>query len=162
MTQNTSPICAKTTWGQKNTRVSLKTWGGQSPDWTPIELVWDELDRRVKAKQPTVATNPWELLPRTWDELSEERLISIVERMPRVRSAVNICQSWLLLWAKSLEYILIYKLIPWFLWCSKTCETKGVIENREGLCDSSLNQIFYYFCKHTRIRCLFILWKPNW
>lgn len=24
-----------------------------SPDFNPIELVWDELDRRLKAKQPT-------------------------------------------------------------------------------------------------------------
>lgn len=64
-------------------------WPAQSPDWAPIELVWDELDRRVKAKQPTVATNLWELLPRTWDELSEECVISIVERMPRVCSAVT-------------------------------------------------------------------------
>lgn len=63
-------------------------WPAQSPDLNPIELVWDELDRRVKAKQPTSATHLWELLQQTWEELSEEYLISIVERMPRVCSAV--------------------------------------------------------------------------
>lgn len=63
-------------------------WPAQSPDLNPIELVWDELDRRVKAKQPTSATHLWELLKQTWEELSEEYLISIVERMPRVCSAV--------------------------------------------------------------------------
>lgn len=31
-------------------------WPPQSPDVNPIEQVWDELDRRVKAKQPTSAT----------------------------------------------------------------------------------------------------------
>ena len=60
----------------------------QSPDLNPIELVWDELDRRVKAKQPTSATHLWELLQQTWEELSEEYLISIVERMPLMCSAV--------------------------------------------------------------------------
>ena len=63
-------------------------WPAQSPDLNPIELVWDEMDRRVKAKQPTSATHLWELLQQTWEELSEEYLISIVERMPRVCSAV--------------------------------------------------------------------------
>ena len=53
-----------------------------APDLNPIELVWDELDRKVKAKQPTSATHLWELLQQSWEELSEEYLISIVERMP--------------------------------------------------------------------------------
>ena len=36
----------------------------QSPDLNPIELVWDELDRRVKAKQNTSATiiHFWDVL----------------------------------------------------------------------------------------------------
>ena len=63
-------------------------WPAQSPDLNPIELIWDKLDRRVKAKQPTSATHLWELQQQSWEELSEEYLISIVERMPRVCSAV--------------------------------------------------------------------------
>ncbi|XP_064823908.1 NFU1 iron-sulfur cluster scaffold homolog, mitochondrial-like isoform X1 [Oncorhynchus masou masou] len=31
------------------------TWPPQSPDNNPIEMVWNELDRRVKEKQPTSA-----------------------------------------------------------------------------------------------------------
>uniref|UniRef100_A0AAZ3PIM3 Tc1-like transposase DDE domain-containing protein n=1 Tax=Oncorhynchus tshawytscha TaxID=74940 RepID=A0AAZ3PIM3_ONCTS len=34
----------------------------QSPDLNPIKMVWDELDRRVKEKQPTSAQHIWELL----------------------------------------------------------------------------------------------------
>ena len=60
----------------------------QSSDLNPIELVWDELDRWVKAKQPTSATHLWELLQQCWEELSKQYLISIVERMPRVGLAV--------------------------------------------------------------------------
>ena len=38
------------------------TWPPQSPDLDPIEMVWDELDCRVKEKQPTSAQHMWELL----------------------------------------------------------------------------------------------------
>ena len=30
------------------------TWPQQSPNLNPVEMVWDELDHRVKAKQPQV------------------------------------------------------------------------------------------------------------
>ena len=63
-------------------------WPAQSPDLNPIELVWDELDRRMIAKQPTSATHLWELLQQSREELSEQYLISTVERMSRVCSAV--------------------------------------------------------------------------
>ena len=63
-------------------------WPAQSPDLNPIELAWNELDRRVKANQPTSATHLWELLQQCWEELSEQYLISIVERMPRLCLAV--------------------------------------------------------------------------
>ena len=42
----------------------------------------------MKAKQPTSATHLWELLQQCGEELSEQYLISIEERMPRVCSAV--------------------------------------------------------------------------
>ena len=38
------------------------TWPPQSPDLNPIVMVWDELDHRVKEKQPTSAQHMWELL----------------------------------------------------------------------------------------------------
>ena len=73
---------------EQDCRLQIMEWPAQSPDLNPIELIWDELDRRVKAKQPTSATHLWELLQQCCEELSEQYLISIVERMPRVCSAV--------------------------------------------------------------------------
>ena len=73
---------------EQDSRLQIMEWPAQSPGINPIKLVWDELDRRVKAKQPTSATHLWELLQQCWEELSEQYLISIVERMPRVCSAV--------------------------------------------------------------------------
>ena len=42
------------------------TWPPHSPDLNPIEMVWDELDRRVKEKQPTSAQHMWEHLEDCW------------------------------------------------------------------------------------------------
>lgn len=38
----------------------------ESPDLTPVKLVWDELDKRVKDSQSTSATYLWGLLKQTW------------------------------------------------------------------------------------------------
>ena len=73
---------------EQDCRLQIMEWPAQAPDLNLIELVWDELDRRGKAKQPTSATHLWQLLQQCWEELSEQYLISIAERMPRVSSAV--------------------------------------------------------------------------
>ena len=48
------------------------TWHTQSPDLNPIEMVWDELDRIVKEKQPTSAQHMWELLKDYWKSIPHE------------------------------------------------------------------------------------------
>ena len=58
MTQNT-PVTKKE--GDDGVLHQM-TWPPQSPDLNPIEMVWDELDGRVKEKQPTSAQHMWELL----------------------------------------------------------------------------------------------------
>jgi hypothetical protein len=48
------------------------TWPPQSPDLNPIEMVWDELNRRVKEKQPTSAQHMWKLLQYCWKTMPGE------------------------------------------------------------------------------------------
>jgi hypothetical protein len=49
------------------------TWLPQSPDLNQFEMVWDELDRRVKEKQ----TNSFKTVGKAIQ-------VNLVERMPRV------------------------------------------------------------------------------
>uniref|UniRef100_A0A673YJP1 ATP-binding cassette sub-family F member 1 n=1 Tax=Salmo trutta TaxID=8032 RepID=A0A673YJP1_SALTR len=62
------------------------TWPPQSPDLNQIEMVCDELDRRVKEKQPTSAQHVCELLQDCWKSILGDYLI---ERMPRVCKAIE-------------------------------------------------------------------------
>ena len=48
------------------------TWPPQSLDLNPIEMIWDELDRRVKEKQPTSVQHMWELLQDCWKSIPGE------------------------------------------------------------------------------------------
>jgi hypothetical protein len=47
-------------------------------------MVWDELGRRVKEKQPRSAQHMWELLQDCWKSI----LMKLVDRMPRGCKAV--------------------------------------------------------------------------
>ncbi|CAJ0917575.1 unnamed protein product [Ranitomeya imitator] len=64
------------------------TWPPQSPDLNPIEMVWGELDRRVKAKGPTSAKHLWELLQDCWKTIPGDCHLKLIKRMPRVCKAV--------------------------------------------------------------------------
>lgn len=64
-------------------------WPPQSPDLNPIELLWDELDRRVRRQCPTSVTALWEILQYEWKSISQETLHKLIARMPRICSEVK-------------------------------------------------------------------------
>jgi hypothetical protein len=64
------------------------TWPPQSSNLNQIDMVWDDLDHRVKEKLPTCAQHMWELLHDCWKIIPGDYLRKLVERMPRVCKAV--------------------------------------------------------------------------
>jgi len=62
------------------------TWPPQSPDLNPIEMVWDELDRRVKEKPPTSAQHLWELLQDCWKTIPGDYIMRLTENAKSVHS----------------------------------------------------------------------------
>ena len=62
-------------------------WPPQSPDLNPIEMVWDQLDRRVKENQPTSAQLLWEVLQDGWKTIPGDYIMKLIEK-PRVCKAV--------------------------------------------------------------------------
>jgi hypothetical protein len=63
-------------------------WPPQSPDCNPIELLWDELDRRIRKREITSGTQLWEVLQQEWRLIPTETLAKLTQRMPRVCKAV--------------------------------------------------------------------------
>ena len=90
MTQHTSRLCkGYLTKKESDGVLHQMTWPPQSHDLNPIEIVWNELDRRVKEKQPTSAQYMWELLQDCWKIIPGDCLMKLVERMPGVCKAVK-------------------------------------------------------------------------
>ena len=68
------------------------SWPAQSVDLNLIKLVWDELDWKVRVKQPTSAAHFWQLSPENWAELFSVYLQSLVERMQRICEVVIVAK----------------------------------------------------------------------
>jgi len=69
---------------EKSGALKKMVWPPQSPDLNPIELLWDELDRRVRKVCPTSQEHLWEILQKAWTEIPNSVLEKLVERMPRL------------------------------------------------------------------------------
>ena len=73
MKQHTSRLCkVYLTKRESDGVLHQMTWPPQSPDLNPIEMVWNELDSRVKEKQPTSSQNRWKLLQNCWKSFPGE------------------------------------------------------------------------------------------
>ena len=71
--------------------VNVLPWPAYSPDLSPIEHIWDILDRKVRARDPPPSTIPGlrRALAEEWDNLSAgtvNRLINSMHR--RIRAAI--------------------------------------------------------------------------
>ena len=57
-------------------------------DLNPIELLWDQLDCKVREKCPTRQPHLWQVLQEVWGEMSPEYLDKLTARITRICKAV--------------------------------------------------------------------------
>ena len=69
-------------------QITHMIWPPQSPDLSPIELLWEEVDRQVQAKRPTSLEKLVAIVKETWNEISEDVLEKLLHRMPLLCQAV--------------------------------------------------------------------------
>ena len=60
-------------------------WPAQSPDLNPIEHLWDELERRLRARpnRPKLVPNLTNALVAEWNQVSAAMFQHLVESLPR-------------------------------------------------------------------------------
>ena len=68
-------------------------WPAQSPDLNPIELLWEELDRKVREKATTSKEEMWNALLESWNNIQQETIKKLIARMPRIVAKVIQCKG---------------------------------------------------------------------
>ena len=65
--------------------VTVLTWPPKSPDLSPIEHLWDDLNRRVRSRQPELQTlqELQQDLEQEWGKIPQDRIRRLIESMPR-------------------------------------------------------------------------------
>lgn len=87
--KHSSKLCQNYLQSKQNAQIlKIMTWPPQSPDLSPIELAWDELDRRVREKRPSSEKELFVCLKEGWERISGDYWKKLLERMPKLCSAV--------------------------------------------------------------------------
>jgi hypothetical protein len=68
---------------------SVMDWPPQSPDISPIELLWDEVDRQVQSTRPSNVSQLESTVFSVWANISEDIIDKLIKRLPRICKAVN-------------------------------------------------------------------------
>ena len=68
----------------------MMRWPARSPDHNPIEHLWDELDRRVRQRQPAPQNlrQLEQALQNEWQTIPQTHVRALIASMPRRIAAV--------------------------------------------------------------------------
>jgi len=75
--------------------VNVLPWPAYSPDLSPIEHLWDQLDRRVRSRDPPPQTLPAlrQALQEEWDNFPQAKIRRLIASMRRRCKAVSDAQG---------------------------------------------------------------------
>uniref|UniRef100_A0AAZ3Q9Z9 Tc1-like transposase DDE domain-containing protein n=1 Tax=Oncorhynchus tshawytscha TaxID=74940 RepID=A0AAZ3Q9Z9_ONCTS len=77
---HTSKVVAK--WLKAN-KVKVLEWPSQSPDINPLEILWAELKKRVRARRPANLTQLHQLCQEEWAKICLTYCGKLVEGYPK-------------------------------------------------------------------------------
>jgi transposase len=70
--------------------INVLPWSSKSPDLNPIEHLWDQLDKRVRQRQPPPPTlnQLRQMLQQEWRTIPRNNVKNLIESMPKRCRAV--------------------------------------------------------------------------
>uniref|UniRef100_A0A8R1E8H6 DDE_3 domain-containing protein n=2 Tax=Caenorhabditis japonica TaxID=281687 RepID=A0A8R1E8H6_CAEJA len=80
---NHGPISGHVANWFRRRRVDLLEWPSQSPDFNPIEHMWEELKRRLKGVRASNANQKFAQLEADWKSISMTVVQTLLDSMPR-------------------------------------------------------------------------------
>ena len=66
----------------------VMTWPPQRPDLNPIELLWDELDRKIRTVCPASKFHLCNIIEQEWNNIQKETIRKLIQRKTRIIKAV--------------------------------------------------------------------------
>jgi hypothetical protein len=76
-------------WFQNN-NVEILQWPAQSPDFNPIENLWDEVERRIRTTRFPNTQALLEKINEVWANLPDNTIQNLISSMPRrCRAIIN-------------------------------------------------------------------------
>jgi hypothetical protein len=75
-----------------NNNIKILDWPSQSPDLSPIEHIWNEVDRRLRKLpgQITSKDDLWNKVGDVWEDIDVNTCIKLIETMPeRIRDVIR-------------------------------------------------------------------------
>jgi hypothetical protein len=73
---------------QESGQMVTMDWPPQSPDLSPIELLWEEMDREVLERKPSSVAELVQVVKECWEGISSEVCDKLIKRMPLLCQAV--------------------------------------------------------------------------
>jgi transposase len=87
---NARPHTARVTMNYLEQNINVLPWPSKSPDLNPIEHLWDQLDKRVRQRQPPHQTLDQlrQMLQQEWRTIPRNNVRNLIESMSRRCRAV--------------------------------------------------------------------------
>ncbi|KAL1925108.1 uncharacterized protein VTP21DRAFT_4762 [Calcarisporiella thermophila] len=73
-------------------QIQVLDWPSQSPDFNPIEHLWDEVKRRLRDRLPQISGKDglWEKVKTVWESLTKDDCVTSINTMPRrIQEVIN-------------------------------------------------------------------------
>ena len=146
---NARPHAARLTMDYlQNQNITVIPWPSKWSDLNPIEHLWDELDRRVRQRQPQTLQALQQALQYEWQRIPQERIHGLIGSMSRrVRTFLQVNGGHNRYWIWRCNYERLKPCVPLFFQCNKQ-------KHVDNHCANFPFDIFHFSVLNCILKCM--------